>query len=333
MTAITTSAPGKAVLCGEYVVLGGAVAGSMAINRRAVVTLRPHTLEYSTVNSPGYLDGEFRFRSSRDGSIAWIDPPPSPDAFRLLEVAWRRGRSGVDDVALTLDTRAFHDPASRSKLGLGSSAALATALVAALNRQTAQEQASVFSLAREVHGEFQRGGGSGVDVATSAHGGVIAYRPDNDVTELRWPEGLAYRLYWSGVSADTVTQLASYRQSARPDADRRLVVATDAVLAAMRDGSRAPLISAFDAYVDVLSDFDQANELGIFSAGHDKLAELARGMEGCVYKPCGAGGGDIGMAIANGERALDEFTLAAEEYGFAPLDAVLDVVGLRVGTG
>ena len=332
MTAITTSAPGKAVLCGEYVVLGGAVAGSMAVNRRAVVTLRPHVLDYSTVHSPGYLDGEFRFRSLPDGSVAWIDPPPSPDAFRLLEVAWRR-RSGVSNVALTLDTRAFHDPASKSKLGLGSSAALATALVAALNRQTAQEPASVFSLVREVHGEFQHGRGSGVDVATSVHGGIIAYRPDNDVTELRWPEGFAYRLYWSGVSADTLTHLASYRQCARPDADRQLIAATDAVLAAIRDGSSAPLISAFDAYVDALFEFDRANELGIFSAGHDKLAELARGIEGCVYKPCGAGGGDIGMALANGERALDEFTLAAQEYGFAPLDAALDVVGLRVETG
>ena len=332
MTAIMTSAPGKAVLCGEYVVLGGAVAGSMAVNRRAVVTLRPHALDYSTVYSPGYLDGEFRFRSANDGSLAWIDPPPSPDAFRLLEVAWRR-RSGVGDVALTLDTRAFHDPASRSKLGLGSSAALATALVAALNRQTAQEQASVFSLAREVHGEFQHGRGSGVDVATSVHGGIIAYRPDNHVTELRWPEGLAYRLYWSGVSTDTVTQLASYRQSARPDADRQLIVATDTVLAAIRAGSSAPLISAFDAYVDALFAFDQANELGIFSAGHDKLAELARGIEGCVYKPCGAGGGDVGMALANGERALDEFTLGAQEHGFAPLDAALDVVGFRAETG
>ncbi len=39
MTTVTASAPGKVILSGEYAVLDGAPAISMAVNRRAVVTL------------------------------------------------------------------------------------------------------------------------------------------------------------------------------------------------------------------------------------------------------------------------------------------------------
>ncbi len=319
------------MLCGEYVVLDGTAAGSMAVNRRAFVTLSPHARDCSVVRSPGYLGGEFRFRSSSDGSIAWIDQPPSPDAFRLLETAWRN-RSGAGDVLLTLDTRAFHDTTSGRKLGLGSSAALATALIAALAWPTAEDGAAVLPLAGNAHREFQRGSGSGIDVATSVHGGVIAYRRGQDVHRLEWPDELAYRIYWSGVSADTVTRVTAYRHGARADADGRLRAATGAVLAAFRNGATDPLLGAFAAYTEALSAFDRANNLGIFGAGHDRLAEAARGMAGCVYKPCGAGGGDIGVAFAARERVLDDFTTVAQQHGFAPLDAALDLDGVRVRT-
>jgi len=39
-----------------------------------------------------------------------------------------------------------------------------------------------------------------------------------------------------------------------------------------------------------------------------------------LYKPCGAGGGDIGMAFADDPSALAHFRQQAAANGFTPLD-------------
>lgn len=328
MTTTTASAPGKAVLFGEYVVLDGATAGSMALNRRAAVTLRAHDADHSVVESPGYLDGKFRFRVE-SGAVSWIDPPPSPDAFGILEAAWRRFPQ-AEQVSITLDTRAFRDKDSGEKLGLGSSAALVTALIAALDRHASVGGAELQHLAHDVHTDFQHGSGSGIDVATSFHGGVIAYRRGEAATALSWPEGLSYQFYWSGVSAATVTQLASYRQRAVTQADGALMTSTAAVLEAFQEGAVDRLLQAFARYADALAAFDRAHGLGIFGAGHDRLAEIARAIPGCVYKPCGAGGGDVGIALAAGASALEDFERAMQGQGFRPVAAALDMDGVTV---
>ena len=87
---VTASAPGKAVLSGEYAVLGAAPALSMALNRRATATIRAIEGDCHRVSAPGFLDGEFRFRVSPDGRFDWQFPPPATCAFELLEAVWRQ---------------------------------------------------------------------------------------------------------------------------------------------------------------------------------------------------------------------------------------------------
>ncbi len=49
-----------------------------------------------------------------------------------------------------------------------------------------------------------------------------------------------------------------------------------------------------------------------------------------MYKPCGAGGGDLGMAFAIDPDALDSFERAAVAAGFNRLPLELDEHGITV---
>jgi len=72
-------------------------------------------------------------------------------------------------MAISLDTRAFRDPSSGNKIGLGSSAALAAALSVALESIGG---ARARDAAHAGHRTFQGGAGSGVDVACGIAGGI-----------------------------------------------------------------------------------------------------------------------------------------------------------------
>ena len=73
--------------------------------------------------------------------------------------------------------------------------------------------------------------------------------------------------------------------------------------------------------------FDVDYDLGIFDAGHQELAKAAA-KRSLVYKPCGAGGGDIGMVFATDKEAVAEFTDLAAQNGYQLLDVLLEASGV-----
>jgi phosphomevalonate kinase len=52
---------------------------------------------------------------------------------------------------------------------------------------------------------------------------------------------------------------------------------------------------------------------------------------GVVYKPCGAGGGDVGVALSASKACIDDFIAAAAGMGFRQLPLSIDDTGLAVG--
>ena len=52
--------------------------------------------------------------------------------------------------------------------------------------------------------------------------------------------------------------------------------------------------------------------------------------EGVLYKPSGAGGGDIGLAISTDLDALDRLVESAEKMGLKEIDAQIQDAGVRV---
>ncbi|MCB1843932.1 MAG: hypothetical protein KDI09_13295, partial [Halioglobus sp.] len=234
-------------------------------------------------------------------------------------------------VRLTLDTRQFRDAASGSKLGLGSSAALAVALSAWL---APGGRNALLSDALDAHRIFQGGEGSGVDIACAVHGGVIAYYRDNELCEsLAWPQGLQVVLLWSGTPSATPDRIK--RLQARlgdPQRHASLELLCDAsrdLLACWRRGDSRALLAQFARYSTTLHRFDRDQGLGIYSAGHAELRAAAEDFA-VVYKPCGAGGGDTGIALATDAAALETFAVAARHHGFVTLDVRLGDPGVTL---
>ena len=331
---ITATAPGKAVLSGEYVVLQDAPAIASAVDRRVRVSVSESSGEYHSITVPGYLEGTWTFHLCKKGEFEWREQLPGPSAFSLVEEIWKSFDTAPwPSLSLVVDTEEFADAATGLKLGFGSSAAVAVALTAAL-----QSYRSVASdteeLAMAAHDRFQGGHGSGVDVATSCHGGVIVYRRAGaESLKLDWPKGLHYRYLWSGQAANTAEKLAKLtdhrQQDAKSDSTKRLSDAAENVSAVWSLGDSRQILESFPAYIDALGQFSIDHDLGVFDAGHRELVQLATDM-GIVYKPCGAGGGDIGIVLAACEDAMSEFCGQARQQGFRNLDVARAEQGLLI---
>jgi phosphomevalonate kinase len=310
---ITASAPGKFVLAGEYAVLDGAPAICVAVDRRAVVTVGTHDGDHHVVSAPGFTAATGRFRVE-SGKLSWLDGGRD---FGLLEAVWNASRPATAGrcLAISLDTAVFRDPGSGSKIGLGSSAALTVALATALDALGGD------------HRLFQGGAGSGVDIACSIAGGTVEYRLEGrQATPVEWPAGLYFSVFWSGISAATGGRLARFADQPGSPSRSELSEASASVAAAFERGQAAEVIAALGAYTEALLRFDAAHGLGIFDAGHKPLAERAA-EAGIVYKPCGAGGGDIGVALATSRASLASFEKTAARSGFKRLALSIDPRG------
>ena len=308
MSRITSSAPGKVVLSGEYAVLDGAPAVAMAVDRRAVVTVQASA--EPSVRCEG-LDGE-------------------PD-LRLFECVRQALGLGDWHASACLDSRAFSDTDSGIKFGIGSSAALSVALVRALAPRDIDDE-RLLSIAMNAHRTFQQGRGSGVDVASSFRGGLIEYRLGAAPRSLRWPSGLHYSLLWSGIAASTPARLARL-DAAAASASRDALGSAAAELAMAWAGADADdLLRHYRDYVRMLRQFDVDHRLGIFDAGHDALSERGS-TASTVYKPCGAGGGDIGIVFGTDPDAVRAFADSASVSGFRELEMRLDPEGVTVEGG
>lgn len=323
---IRATAPGKVVLWGEYAVLTGAPALVMAVDRYAECSIG--------------TDGGEAWRCSTPGFQACAGPllreqllaasPPEDTGWRL---AWHVLQS-FDSSALAsggdvcFDTRAFQE--NGRKLGIGSSAALCTAICGALGRLLGQS--ADYAMAAGAHRRFQGGSGSGIDVAAAWYGGVLRFQrpPDSRAPGGARPWTLAPDLnptfVFAGESASTTGHLRRLRHwlddggGAELDA---LSAASAAVFSAGDPGS------ALTDYVDALWELDQAAGLDIFSAPHRCLRRLAFDA-GVVYKPCGAGGGDIGAAFTPDTAAAQRFARLAADNGFLPIALETASHGLEV---
>lgn len=325
---ISTTAPGKAVLSGEYVVLQDAPAISAAVNRHVSVSISETSGDYHCVEAPGYLRGSWDFLVNEDGDIEWQRELPDPSAFALVEEVCKSFDSSQwRALKLVIDTRQFRDEKTGRKFGLGSSAAVAVALTAALTKHASLD-GDDRSIAMDAHGRFQGGRGSGVDVATSFAGGLIVYRRAGfEARRIDWPVGLHYRYLWSGQAAATAEKLASFDNARGTHAMKLLGELAQDVAIAWSGGDAKLVLDAYPGYIDALRQFSAEHDLGVFDAGHGELTRLA-GESGIVYKPCGAGGGDIGIVLAACEHDIDEFCNTALESGFRVLDIALERQGL-----
>ncbi len=261
-----------------------------------------------------------------------------------------------------VDVRALQDEAGQ-KLGLGSSAASivasfgARALARGDDPRHAAVRSEIFRSARDAH-QRQQGGGSGVDVAASVHGGVLRYtvlrtpsappprgpkagapsssqapassrRFETSIHAVDMPAGLVLSAFWSGTSARTSELLA------RVDA-LRVRGGAGAVFTALRGvaeeaadaiGSAGQFVQRAAAFGRALAALGDAADAPIVPPAFAELSALAE-RQGAAFFPSGAGGGDVAVWLGV-EPPSPTFSARAAALGLAPLSIAVDHGGVR----
>lgn len=320
---IVATAPGKVLVAGEYAILAGYPAVVAAVDRRVRATIgggkRPGT-------SP-FLEAVRATLATRLGA----DAPATLAAARVSVESDALGRRG-------------------KKLGLGSSAAVTTAAVAAaLGPHT--PLATVHALAHEAHGAAQapRGArGSGADIVACVFGGVSRVHalpptpeqphPPLAHVPLVWPKALPLVLLWTGAPADTPTLVAAVKRfaAANPTAHAACVAALGAVaegfsraLAPGVTPDPAKVISLVDDGARAIARLGTNCGTALVPPTFDALAAEARRLGGAA-KPTGAGGGDLFLAVVPSPDAVAPLLAAARPLGLSPVGASIDLQGVRV---
>jgi phosphomevalonate kinase len=350
MMQITASAPGKLVLLGEYAVLEGAPALVLAVDRRASVRIETRDDGTCEVHAPdlGVIGARLVIE---DGALRWLCDEAVAAKLSLVEHTWRglSGEGFVPDLgagfSLHLDTSGFFnvDGAARAKLGLGSSAALTVALATALAASAGQvdvlnDRIQWVRRLLRVHGGWQGGRGSGVDVGASVAGGLIRYQlagqaREPTFTPLSWPMAGVHCLFvWSGQSVSTndfLERLAQWRVNRAADYTahvNELGALSEAGLDALRVGDAQSFIGLTKDYASALQQFGHACGLEIYSPAQKVMAEMAS-KAGVSYKPCGAGG-DFGVIFADDAERLATFERAIVPAGMHVIPLGLDSEGV-----
>lgn len=332
MTAVRVSAPGKLFLLGEYAVLDGAPALLAASEQRVTATVSE--AQSWSLTSHGIGAGSIEL--GRNGTLPHdLDERESLN-LRLFDEVRRcvEENFGEADRAfdIIIDSSALHDRGR--KLGLGSSAAVAVALTTALARirGIVLDPSELFTLAHSAHRASQGGSGSGGDIAACIYGGVILYTPDHVPAAVSLPAGtriLAVSTGGGSSTADLIGEVENYRVRA-PEQYRRDMAALRK-LAASASGaldSTAGLMRLADEYFDALAALAEHSGAGIVTARHLEFRRLAARYD-AVFKPGGAGGGDLGLVFAKLE-SVDELESAFTEAGALVIFVPSDADGVRV---
>ncbi|HEX7324572.1 MAG TPA: hypothetical protein VF292_04350 [Rhodanobacteraceae bacterium] len=335
---ITASAPGKLVLLGEYAVLEGAPALVLAVDRRASVTLTPSGTGDWAIVSPT-LRMEARLRVA-DGTAAWTGAAPLELAWIATLLARWPHTPGVAPQRVELQSDAFYleHAGQRVKLGLGSSAALTVALLGALHALDGTPQPALDAVI-DAHRAIQHGRGSGIDIAASLGGGLSRFQLDAaraaSRTPLPWPEPLRWRCVFSGRATSTSAMLARVAawRARNPSAFERHTRELTTIAArganAVANHDPATFLSSMRGYADALARFGTAAATDIASHEHRAIGALADAC-GCVYKSCGAGGGDVGVTFGVDDDPLQEFESQAARAGFPVIGLDADAHGLEI---
>lgn len=323
------SAPGKIVLAGEYAVLEGASAVTVAVNRRVRARL--------------------------------VDPPPKPLAPVIgavrEEMAESTAFAGISRAALdairrvVVDSSELYTDDGESKLGFGSSAATTVVAAAcALSARSVGDGESeipttlVHRLAHRSHASFQkqRGhGGSGIDIAACTFGGVLVTTVSGpgqpvEYRSVAWPDNAHLVYTFTGRPADTPTLVEKIRtlrigdRRAYERSINRIADASAATIDALERADAAALIAAIDAGGEAVDALGTAASAALTIDAHRRMLTLAREFSGSA-KPTGAGGGDVAVAVFSSADQARAFAAKAEAEGLLVLgDVAIAQTGVTI---
>lgn len=333
---IRRDAPGKLFVAGEYAVLQpGHPAVIVAVDR--CVTVAVMETQRTDVLFISDLDGGARFRCVRCGGVLAPASGRTPKNFeyvlsaaQVVERLVLEAGGQLRPFAVNATGAGLTDGCGR-KLGLGSSAAITVATVAALaglyRLRLGRGDRYRLAMLATVGVDPRASGG---DVASATWGGWIEYRsPDRthladlagtgtvtDALHAEWP-GLSVRplptprrigllVGWTGKPASTsaLTKRTGHNHAsiqAHPEFLTDTTACVERIVKAVEVDDVTAVQHEIRRARRLLDDLDYGAELGIRTPELDTLCAAAE-LAGAAAKPSGAGGGDCGIAIVDRAR-------------------------------
>lgn len=323
----------------------------MAVDRFVYVTLDDaveNCLSLTDLSLPNlawhYLDGKVKIESD-DPRISFVKEAMGVALLYLEEI-------GVTTSAFSLSVKSeLDDTSSGLKYGLGSSAAVVTAVVTAVLQKFSPGQPNkllLFKLAAIAHVRIQ-GNGSGADIAASTYGGLLHYKSFQadillkelemeqsikQMVEKKWryllieqvqvPSELTLCVGWTGSPAATGSLVREIAKLKRPGetAYNTFLAASDLavadVLAGMRRDDTDLFLKGLEANRLALAQLGIAAGVAIETELLFTLADIAKEIGG-AGKLSGAGGGDCGIAYVQSASAALLLRDAWERCGIKAL--------------
>lgn len=313
------SAPGKVILCGEYSVLESWPAFVISVDRRVKLELHSTQTSGLTVETTGLNHPKSSLAWNEEGCLDVSRSSPLAMLADIINALLEEygNPSSISGQAwhLTVDSSALFDKGD--KLGLGSSAALTVALAGLFHqvmKKELPEKEKLWKSLQKIHSRAQGKRGSGVDIAASIAGATNCFVNIEDhkvdINPVSLPKDMHIRFIWTGTSASTPKLLRSLSQWKNQNGDafalymKSLGEVSKNICAAQ---SSKLFFEKMCDFTSVLHSFDAEAGIGIFANQHENLYRKSQTFNDVLYKPCGAGGGDLGIAISESKASLDKY--------------------------
>ncbi len=222
-------------------------------------------------------------------------------------------------------------------MGLGSSAAVTCALIAGLNAVWGKKllPEDLLSESLAAHHEAQGKMGSGIDIAASVYGGILSYRKKDQLPEIKnigICENIMVIPIWSGTTASTrelVAHVMRFKKSQSGQYQNMIEQMTDVSVRAIdawADCNTKMFLLQVHRYNELMQELGERSNAPIISDIHRITGEIVRKYQG-VYKPSGAGQGDLGLAFWERSAFDPGFLELLRDEGLQPVDLAFDAQG------
>ena len=355
---IQATAPGKLILLGEYAVLEGAPALVMAVNRYAEVTLETISSESNILEAPaiGIFTLPFSIKDDKVSLLHSISKEQQEKLnffIRTLEHAlqsFKQSFTKLPKIKIILTTSQFFNEADNQKFGLGSSAALTVALLAALIKFGNQKFEIgkgidlLLKTALQTHKQAQGNLGSGIDIAASTLGGILQYRIiDKEFSQIPFydkltiPSDLHILIVWTGTSASTknfIQKIEEYRRKQSNNFDniiKEMKKISAQGIEAVKQKDTSKYLEVVEKYYNEMKNLGLLSNTSIISMDHQEIFKIVMNAGG-VYKPSGAGGGDLGIAFCDSLKIKETISNNLEKTNYKIINLELAQKGIQIIT-
>lgn len=348
---LTIKVPGKLMIAGEFAVLEPKQKlVAMAVDRFVYASLMDNEANLVTLDNLDLCEVAWTF-DNQNVTIHANDP-----RTRFVEFAMEIALSYLKEHSISpgsfkLSIKSELDDESGIKYGLGSSAAVVTAVITAILKRYLPEYPStelVFKLAAISHVVIQ-GNGSGADIAASSYGGIIEYtsfqaewllaefeKRDSltaliekdwiyfSIKRITLPKDIHILIGWTGSPASTSDLVKKIRilKTTEPERYQRFLdgsaYAVQTFLAGIDQEDNRLTFKGIKQNRQALAALGRDADVEIETPLLAKLSDLAEQLSG-AGKLSGAGGGDCGIAFMLSDEQQRKLRIAWQKAGIKPL--------------